>query len=301
MASLFHQKSHFKSLLSTLLFFAFCCVFFTPIYAEQPPTFATSHPDNEEFDITPTPPNSPLPTDYNTTPAPTPPHTDNSFSRLPIPTTLPDLSSSTSLGMPSPTVSPPSTTSPLPATDTTPTPSPSPTPTIVPPTTTCTPPTTTITIAHTISGNMSDSGHIFHYQAKLRNCINSDWITLPDTMATNYTIKDSIITFSLTHGNSIQITGIPVLSTLYIQPLDSASYTTTVKANTDASPIVPNSGYYVIPIAFSCHIQIDQCKQILPDTGIHVDTLPYLLFFLIFIVGSAVWLFINRSNFFNRR
>ncbi len=157
---------------------------------------------------------------------------------------------------------------------------------------------TDLLISQTISGNMSDPNKIFYYEAKIRRRNDSAWVQLPDTTTNDYSIRNNVINFQLTHGESVRIFYVPSEATLYVRQLNTGQYSVTAENRSGTTYKPQSSGWFVIPIESFPHITFNNCKEAVPDTGILLDTAPYLLILFLIMIGSSAW-FLHKYHDFS--
>ncbi|MGI6201665.1 MAG: DUF7601 domain-containing protein [Christensenellales bacterium] len=144
-----------------------------------------------------------------------------------------------------------------------------------------TPKTTQVAVEKRVSGNMGDRSQAFDFSV---TC------TGPMKPGEGYTLSADRKTaaFSLTHGQRAVLNGVPLGATLTVEETNGADYAATITAGgqtlTDGQYTVPDEGGDELVIL------VENRKDVLIDTGVHLDTLPYLLMLAMAAAGGAVLL-----------
>jgi hypothetical protein len=144
-----------------------------------------------------------------------------------------------------------------------------------------------IEVTKTVTGNMGDVNKSFTFTATL-----TDGSTFGDQGANSgITLSNDkkSATFSLKHGESVTITGVPSLASMKITESDANSYTTTVEASdviTDGSLSGKEYSFTVPEENGSVSFYND--KTVIVDTRLKLDFLPYVLILGAAIVGVAI-------------
>ena len=165
-------------------------------------------------------------------------------------------------------------------------------------TNTYTPNTTNVTVTKTVTGTLGDKGKEFKFTLTVKdssgNEITSE-MKAKKSIAEEYTIK-SADTFTLKDGESITITNIPTGATVTVQEDDytkksdgTKDYTTSYVIDTGSS--TQSREAKIESIDSNSHtIAFTNNKEDIPDTGITLNSMPYLLVLAGVLVGGLAWM-----------
>ena len=137
--------------------------------------------------------------------------------------------------------------------------------------------TTTVTVKKIVTGNFGDKTRAFNFHAY--------WF-VGET-------KNEGGTFTLTNGVTKDITGVPIGTTLYVKETDNdlTGYVTTVEVWNGAEVRLKNltlqDGYYTFEVQPGDMIVFTNTKNVVPDTGVILDSLPYVLILAVVALGAA--------------
>lgn len=147
------------------------------------------------------------------------------------------------------------------------------------------PATVDINIAKQVTGNFGDQGKKFEFRVTS---------TEPMGEGTGYTLSNENKTaeFTLAHGENITLCNVKKGSTLTISETNAADYTTTVKVGgTELTRNEDGSYTYTIPsdVSETIQIEVENHKEIIIDTGVFLDSLPYILILAVVAVAAVVF------------
>ena len=135
--------------------------------------------------------------------------------------------------------------------------------------------TTTVTVKKVVEGNFGDKTREFNFHAY--------W----------YGAEKKHFEFSLKNGGTHDITNVPIGTTLYVKETDSdlTGYVTTVEVWKGAEVRLKNltlqEGYYTFTVQAGDMIVFTNRKDVIPDTGVILDSLPYVLILAVVALGAA--------------
>lgn len=139
-----------------------------------------------------------------------------------------------------------------------------------------TPKTVNVNISKKVTGNFGDQSKEFEFTVT-HDGINED--------------------FKLTHGSTHVIENVKKGSNIIIRENDADDYDKTITVKLGENVILPNEdGSYTIPIDAEQPIQIEveNYKNITIDTGVFLDSLPYVL--ILAVVAAAAVVFVIRRH-----
>lgn len=148
---------------------------------------------------------------------------------------------------------------------------------------TYTPLTTSVEILKVVTGSMGDKTKRFNFT-----------VTCTEVMGKGdgYTLSEDGKTavFSLGHAETMTLYGVRLGSTLTIQEGNASGYEAVITVGETA--IEGNS--YTIPAVGPIRITVTNCKEGAPDTGVLLDSLPYLFILAVVVAGTFVFLSRHR-------
>ncbi len=148
--------------------------------------------------------------------------------------------------------------------------------------------TVTLTVTKTVTGNFGDKSKAFEFSMKVDGG-NDVELTAKGTALTK---GKSDYTFSLKHGEFIEIKGIPVGKQIVLAETNADKYGVKFGEND-----MITSGPRAVTIASltaDTEIKVENYRYTQPDTGVFVDSLPYIL--IIACVAGAAALFLIRRR-----
>ena len=148
--------------------------------------------------------------------------------------------------------------------------------------------TVTLKITKTVTGNFGDKSKAFEFSMKVDGG-NDFKLTAKGTALTK---GKSDYTFSLKHGEKIEIEGIPVGKQIVLAETNADKYGVKFGEND-----MITSGPRAVTIASltaDTEIKVENYRYTQPDTGVFVDSLPYIL--IIACVAGAAALFLIRRR-----
>lgn len=151
--------------------------------------------------------------------------------------------------------------------------------------------TVKLTVTKTVTGNFGDKSKAFEFSMKVDNGDNSFDLTVNGKALTKGTQGD--YTFSLKHGESIEIKGIPVGKQIVLAETKAENYGVKFGENdmiTSGPRTVTIGG-----LTADTEIAVENYRNTQPDTGVLVDSLPYILI-IACVAGVAALFFIRRRK-----
>lgn len=148
--------------------------------------------------------------------------------------------------------------------------------------------TVKLTVTKTVTGNFGDKSKAFEFSMKVDGG-NDVELTAKGTALTK---GKSDYTFSLKHGEFIEIKGIPVGKQIVLAETNADKYGVKFGEND-----MITSGPRAVTIASltaDTEIKVENYRYTQPDTGVFVDSLPYIL--MIACVAGAAALFLIRRR-----
>ena len=139
---------------------------------------------------------------------------------------------------------------------------------------------TQVTVRKEVTGNLGDQTKDFTFQWKILNADGS--------------VNQESETFTLKHGQQKEILGIPEDATLVIQETNADGYTVTAKHGSDTVSVVSNS--VTVNVTDGSTITITNNKEATPDTGVLLDSLPYVVILAVVVLGAALVIVRRRKH-----
>ena len=139
---------------------------------------------------------------------------------------------------------------------------------------------TQVTVRKEVTGNLGDQTKDFTFQWKILNADGS--------------VNQESETFTLKHGQQKEILGIPEDATLVIQETNADGYTVTAKHGSDIVSVVSNS--VTVNVTDGSTITITNNKDAVPDTGVLLDSLPYVVILAVVVLGAALVIVRRRKH-----
>ena len=152
--------------------------------------------------------------------------------------------------------------------------------------------TVKLTVTKTVTGNFGDKSKAFEFSMKVDNGDNSFDLTVNGKALTKGTQGD--YTFSLKHGESIEIKGIPVGKQIVLAETKAENYGVKFGENdmiTSGPRTVTIGG-----LTADTEIAVENYRNTQPDTGVLVDSLPYILIIACVAGAAALFLIRRRKN-----
>ena len=137
--------------------------------------------------------------------------------------------------------------------------------------------TTTVTVKKVVEGPMGDRTRAFEFEYSLDN--GTTWQNLNEA--------------GLKHNESAMITGVAIGSTLLIREEKVTNYTVTAGSSVQDKTITvadDSNGFTLITVpsvAASETITVTNTNTLVPDTGVILDSLPYVLILAVVALGAA--------------
>lgn len=149
--------------------------------------------------------------------------------------------------------------------------------------------TVKLTVTKTVTGNFGDKSKAFQFSMKVDGGNSFELTANGTALATG---SQSDYTFSLKHGGSIEIKGIPVGKQIVLAETNADKYGVKFGEND-----MITSGPRAVTIASltaDTEITVENDRNTQPDTGVFVDSLPYIL--MIACVAGVAALFLIRRR-----
>lgn len=147
--------------------------------------------------------------------------------------------------------------------------------------------TVTLKITKTVTGNFGDKSKAFQFSMQVDGG-NSFELTANGTALAQGSQSD--YTFSLKHGESIEIKGIPVGKKIVLAETNAEQYTVSFNDTVETNRNYVNEK----GLKENTTINVTNHRNVSPDTGVFVDSLPYIL--IIACVAGVAALFLIRRR-----
>ena len=141
--------------------------------------------------------------------------------------------------------------------------------------------TTTVSVTKTVSGNMGDPNKEFTFTYKVGE-------------------NETVDTFHLKHGENHVLNNLKIGETLYI--MEDTDYVKTVtytvedeQGNPKTTTVEVKDGWYQITVAANMTVTFNNTKNANIDTGITMDSVPYVLLLAMAVIGGGVLLSKRRG------
>lgn len=140
-----------------------------------------------------------------------------------------------------------------------------------------------VTLTKTVAGNMGDHSKEFTFEAYLKDA-NENMLDFP--FSEGYTVNGKIATITLAHEEKVIIQNVPIGSTIYIRECDYDPYDVTVSDATKET--IDEVVWYKADVSSEGGISIvvTNTYNATIDTGILLDSFPYIILFAV--VGTGV-------------
>lgn len=137
---------------------------------------------------------------------------------------------------------------------------------------------TNVTIEKKVTGNLGDKTREFEFQYSLDG---TTWIN-----------------FKLKHGQTFTIPQLDVGATIYVREKAAAGYSTTASHKNEALNIVDDGDYKKVTVTVqdSDKVTFTNNKEALPDTGVLLDSLPYVVILAVVVLGAALVIVRRRKH-----
>lgn len=147
--------------------------------------------------------------------------------------------------------------------------------------------TVKLTVTKTVTGNFGDKSKAFQFSMQVDGG-NSFKLTANGTALANGSQSDYI--FSLKHGENIVIEGMPVGKKIVLAETNAKQYTVSFNDTVETNRNYVNEK----GLTADTEIKVENDRNTPPDTGVFVDSLPYIL--IIACVAGAAALFLIRRR-----
>ena len=148
--------------------------------------------------------------------------------------------------------------------------------------------TVKLTVTKTVTGNFGDKSKAFEFSMKVDNGDNSFGLTVNGKALTKGTQGD--YTFSLKDGENIVIEGMPVGKKIVLAETNAEQYTVSFNDTVETNRNYVNEK----GLTADTEIAVVNYRYTQPDTGVFVDSLPYIL--IIACVAGVAALFLIRRR-----
>ncbi|EET61977.1 LPXTG-motif cell wall anchor domain protein [Marvinbryantia formatexigens DSM 14469] len=139
------------------------------------------------------------------------------------------------------------------------------------------PSTTSITIEKQVTGGLGDRTKEFHF---------------------TYSYGDVTKDFSLTHGGAEKIDNIPVGTELTLTETDAIGYTVSATSeNLTVTQSTDGAATFKVKVAADGKVVVTNNKEGSPDTGITLDSLPYIVILAVVIAGAVLFVIGRRKKY----
>lgn len=160
-----------------------------------------------------------------------------------------------------------------------------------------------VIIEKIVTGNMGIRDKEFAFTVAAKGANGEPWIIGPyvQGQGSPYTVNtDGTITFTLSHEESVILQNAPIGGTLTITEGDEGATEYTVSATANGTSLIEsdmdNTFIYEVLSTDGQKITVENRKDAIPDTGIVLDPLPYILILVIVIVGGILVFVKKRRN-----
>lgn len=147
--------------------------------------------------------------------------------------------------------------------------------------------TVTLTVTKTVTGNFGDKSKAFQFSMQVDGG-NSFELTAKGTALPKGSQSDYI--FSLKDGENIVIEGMPVGKKIVLAETNAKQYTVSFNDTVETNRNYVNDG----GLTADTEIKVENYRDTQPDTGVFVDSLPYIL--IIACVAGVAALFLIRRR-----
>lgn len=168
-------------------------------------------------------------------------------------------------------------------------------------TNTYTPQLTAVKVAKRVTGNMADISKPFSFEMKIENAYEG-WNSKEPGAGDSYTVtKDdngnTIYHFELKHEEDITIADIPLGAKLSIRETNAEGYAPIIVSCNGSKQIIQNEEWYVVSkVEPVLNLYVENQKNTTIDTGIHLDSRPYVLMLVLAVLGGAAVILRKRAS-----
>ena len=149
---------------------------------------------------------------------------------------------------------------------------------------------TNVVVSKVVTGNFGDRNKNFTFTATLTKGAGVA-VDFP-TAGSGYIVNGNVASFDLKHGENVTLINLPIGAKLTILETDNGGHSVTVKEN-NGSPITGSSITVTIPTsATATSVEFTNNKTVIIDTGISLDSWPYIMILILLIsggIGGLVW------------
>ena len=149
-----------------------------------------------------------------------------------------------------------------------------------------------VVVSKLVTGNFGDRNMNFTFTATLTKGAGVA-VTFPTPPAgSGYTVSGNVALFDLKHGEDVTLLNLPIGAKLTIVETNNGGHSVSVKEN-GGSPITGSSITVNIPTsATATSVEFTNNKTVIIDTGVSLDSWPYIMILILLIsggIGGFVW------------
>lgn len=157
--------------------------------------------------------------------------------------------------------------------------------------------TADVTVTKTVDGNLGDRSKDFTFTATLRNAAGqSISFPAPQSGDPSYTVSGDTATFTLAHGENVVLKNLPIGAQLTIAE-NVDGYSATVKQGNTTLTESPEGTVVITVTARAASVDYTNTNSGLIDTGILLDTLPYVLLLVVVAAVAVVMICRKRKRY----
>lgn len=152
-----------------------------------------------------------------------------------------------------------------------------------------------LTIEKDVTGTLGDRFKLFVFEAKIVNVDETPYIPA-DAEDKD---EDGYIEFTLAHDQTVDFAQIPVGAKICIRELNAFGYTTTVAGEELSAPSAWSKPIILTRdnlVDGKFVITVNNHREAVPDTGVLLDSIPYILILAMALGGIAVYAFHKRKK-----
>lgn len=154
-----------------------------------------------------------------------------------------------------------------------------------------------VTVTKIVTGNLGDTAAEFDFTAVVK--LNDNIIKLPAPSDGSYTVhEDGTISFTLSNGESVMLTGIPGNAAVIVKEIDAHGYEVTYSCTVNGTTTGISNPENGVTVTDDTEITVTNHKDVIIDTGVSLDFLPYILILAFVAAGAAVFAIGRRYKTF---
>ena len=152
--------------------------------------------------------------------------------------------------------------------------------------------TATVTIAKQVKGNMGDPNKSFPFTVTLTGGTMTEGTYGAAGGSVAYTVSENgtKVSFSLADGQSVVLKDVPLNATLRVTETNVDSYAVTIDGSTVKDKGVAGDASKDVPVTGDITVEVVNENEALIDTGITMDSIPYVLLLALSVIGGGVLL-----------